>query len=188
MANDVTNVSTGKPKIAGAVFRAPLGTTLPTDSTSTLAEGFKALGYVSEDGVTNANSMESDNVKAWGGNIVLTMQTDRPDTFKFTLLEAMNTEVLKAYYGDGHVTGTLAAGITVKANVEDVGEASWVIDMVLRGNVAKRIVIPDGMVSETGDVVYVDNDPIGYELTITAMPDEQGNNHYEYIKKPGTGE
>lgn len=183
MANTVNNVSTGKPKVSGAVFRAPLGSTLPTDATTALDAAFVAMGYVSEDGLSNENSVESDNVKAWGGDIVLATQTDREDKFSFTCIESMNLEVLKAYYGSENVTGTLAEGITVTANTKDLGAHCWVFDMVLRGGGYKRIVVPNGMVSETGEVVYVDDEPIGYELTITAMPDTSGNTHYEYIKR-----
>ena len=75
----VSNVSTGKPKVAGAVFRAPLGTTLPTDASTALASTFKELGYVSEDGVTNTNSPDSDTVKAWGGATVLVVQNEMSD-------------------------------------------------------------------------------------------------------------
>ena len=35
---NVENVTTGKPKVGGAVYRAPVGTTLPTDATTALNE------------------------------------------------------------------------------------------------------------------------------------------------------
>ena len=47
---NTSNVSTGKPKVTGAVYRAPVGSTLPTDATSALNEVFKSLGYVSDGG------------------------------------------------------------------------------------------------------------------------------------------
>lgn len=182
-----SNVSVGKPNVTGAVFRAPLGTSLPTNAREDLAEGFNDLGYVSEDGVTNSNSPSSQNIKAWGGAIVYAYQNEKPDTMKLKLIEALNPEVQKAVYGSDNVEGTLESGITIKANAKEAEEAAWVIDMALRENTMKRIVIPDGKVTQVGDIVYVDNDVIGYDLTITCLPDESGNTHYEYlVRVPNT--
>ena len=56
--------------------------------------------------------------------------------------------------------------------------------MVLKGGILKRVVIPSAKITELGDISYTDEDAIGYEVTLTATPDEDGNTHYEYIKKP----
>lgn len=182
MANTATNVTTGKPKVGGAVYWAPLNTTLPTDTTSALDTAFKSLGYISDAGVTNDNSPSSENVKAWGGDTVLSMQTDREDSFSFTLLEALNVEVLKVIYGADNVSGSLLEGLDIQATADELTAGAWVIDMVLKGGKAKRIVIPNGKVSEIGTITYKDDEAVGYEITITDIPDNSGVYHYEYIK------
>lgn len=176
-------VTVSKPKKGGAVYRAPLGTTLPTDATTALDPAFASLGYISEDGLVNSNSPESDSIKAWGGDTVFTYQTGKEDTFQATFIEGLNIEVLKMIYGADNVTGTLDTGIAIKANADEQDGASYVIDMILRGGILKRVVIPEAKITEIGDITYADEEALGYETTLTATPDEEGNTHYDYIVK-----
>lgn len=183
MANEAiaTNVAAGKPKLAGAISFAATSTTLPTSASEALDAGFVSLGYCSEDGLTNAQDRSSTDIKAWGGDVVLSVQDEKTDTFSFTLIESLNTSSLKAYFGDDNVIGDLANGITVKANSKELPEKAWVVDMILRGAL-KRIVIPKGKVTATESITYSDGAAVGLGVTVTAYPDSSGNTHYEYIK------
>ena len=176
-----SNVSAGKPKVTGAIFIAPVGTSLPTDSTTALATAFVELGYASDAGVVNSESRETETIKAWGGDTVLKPFTGKEDTFQFTLIEALNVNALKLVYGDSNVTGDLTNGITIKSAAEDLDYHSFVIEMVLNGAI-KRIVIPSAKVTEVGDITYADGEAIGYDTTLSAVPDAAGGTHYEYIK------
>lgn len=184
--NTVTNVTVGKPKVAGAVYVAPTGTTLPTDATTALNAGFVGLGYCSEEGLTNANTRSSADIKAWGGDIVLSIQDEKTDTFSLTFIETLNINVLKEVFGSGNVSGSLSAGITVNVNSTELTERSWAIEMVMRGSTVKRIIIPNGKITATEDITYTDNEATGFGVTITAYPDSSGNTHYEYIKTVST--
>lgn len=178
--SNTQNVTYGKPKVGGAIYSAPLGTALPTDATTALDEAFLSLGYVSEDGLINENTPESETIKAWGGDTVLTVQTGKEDSFSYKLIEATNINVLKEVYGSSNVTGTLETGITIKANSKDLEEHVIVIDMILK-NSLKRVVVPVAKIAEIGEIAYQDSDAIGYDTTINASPDASGNTHYEYI-------
>ena len=181
---DVRYVTAGRPKTGGAVFRAPAGTAVPTDATTALGEAFVDQGYVSDAGVVNNNSPSSESVKAWGGDPVLDLQTEKPDTWALTLISVKDVAVLKTVYGEENVTGTLETGITVTANAKELPSSVWVIDQVLRGGTLKRTVLPDAKITEIGEITYSDSAAVGYPLTLSAYPDASGNTHYEYIVNP----
>lgn len=185
MAQITENVTASKPKIAGGIWVAGTDATLPTDTTTELDPAFKALGFVGDEGIKNSNSASVKKIKAFGGTNVLSIQEEKPDEFKLKFIEALNVDVLKMVYGDSNVTGTLETGITVKANAAELPSKAFVIDLILRDGTLKRTVIPNGAVTEVGEITYSDADAVGYDTTISAFPDESGNTHYEYIKKAG---
>lgn len=180
--NNAQNVSVAKPKVGGAIFVAPLGTELPTDATTALDVAFENVGYISEDGVVNTNSPDTDTIKEWGGASVGKIDNGKDDTWQFTMIEALNLAALKLVYGPDNVSGTLKEGITIKANSNEQADVCMVIDMILKGGALKRVVLPSAGVSEVGEVTYAATSAIGYQTTLLATPDAEGNTHYEYIK------
>lgn len=176
-------VTAAKPKIGGAVYRAPAGTSLPTDASTALAGAFVAVGYNTEDGVIRSINQDTEVVKAWGGDVVLVLENGKTETLQFSMLDAHSVEALKIYNGDENVTGSaLATGISVKSNNKEKGGHVFVIDMIESGNTLHRIVIPNGVVTELEDITYVDNAAVAYGVTITAVADSSGNSSYDYFK------
>lgn len=185
MAESVNAVTTGKPRVGGGIYWAPIGTQLPSDATTTLAAAFKSLGYISQDGYSNTNSPSSETIREWGGSVVLTPQTEKTDTFSFTLLQHEDVEVLKVAHGDSNVTGTIASGITVTATDTELEDHIWVIDEILRDNVLSRTVIPCAKVTEIGEIVHNGSNAISYPVTLTAMK-TNGFTHKVYLKQQTT--
>lgn len=183
--SDATKVTAGKPMISGSVFRAPLGTALPTSATDTLNSAFEELGYISDAGVVNSNSPSNTPIKAWGGDTVLDVQTEKPDTFKMAFIEALNAEVLKTVYGDENVSGTLESGLTIRANSKEQNTQCLVIDMILKDGAAKRIVLPNCKVTAVADITYADSSAVAYDTTLSCYPfeDYDGDTHREFIIK-----
>lgn len=182
MAN-TNNVSFGKPAITGAISIAPAGTELPTDAITPLGGDFKNLGYISDDGLTNSLSIETESIKAWGGDTVKVLQTGKEDTYSFKCIEVLNQAVLETVYGAKNVTGDLDTGLKIVSNSTPLPAQSYVIDQIVNANVLKRIVIPAASITEIGDIVYKDDEVTGYELTVSALPNEEGATNIQYIQK-----
>lgn len=186
MGNTASNVTAGKPRTTGGVYTAPASTTLPTDASTALANTYTCLGYVSEDGLEVERSADSSTAKDWGGETVAVLENGFEESYHLTLIETMNADVLKAVFGAANVTGTLATGIKVSVKPGEHTPCVWVFDMILRGGVLKRIVVPNGVITEIGTTTYSGSDVTGYEITIMALPDGTGYTSYEHLKTPTT--
>ena len=185
MAQTVANVVAAKPKATGGVLRGPVGTALPTNSSTAPNAAFLALGYVGEDGLTYTPARSTDKKKAWGGDIVKVVQTEYSETWSFLLIESMNAEVLKAVHGSANVattaatvsTGTLQA---VKSNGDVLPREPWVFEM-FEGTSKRRVVLPAAQITEVGEVQFTDGELVAYPVTLEAFEDATGNNSYSYL-------
>lgn len=184
MAVDADNVSFGKPKATGAVYVAPAGTTVPTTAWESLDAAFKNMGYVSEDGLVNSVEADTENVNAWGGDLVLVGQTTFTEMFTVNLLETQ-AEALKVYYGEDNVVEEGDGSLTVTQTSEMLPNVVVVFDLVMTGGRIKRIVIANAQIADrSGEITYVDGEPITYPAQFVAYPDANGQTHVEYIATP----
>lgn len=170
--------------IGGGIAFAPAGTTKPTAANTALDSAFTNVGYVSDGGVTRGIALGSNNVKEWGGTVAAALSTDKTETFQFKVIEAYNVELMSMVFGKAN--GTLETGITVESNNFAQDEHVWVITMLEVNGNGHRIVIPRGVITGIGNIVYVNTDVVGYDLTITAIADDTGTAVYEYYAA-GTG-
>lgn len=173
MALDSSNVRVA---VTGAVQIGDTGATAPTDGDTEWTEGTD-LGYVGEDGVTETRDRSSEQIRAWqNGDVLREVVTEASLTYTFILVET-KAETVELYYGN---TVDATDGSIPIVPTKTGGRKSFVID-VIDGDDFIRTYIPSGEVTEVGDQVYANGEPIGYEVTITAYPtdaiqDDAGTN------------
>lgn len=170
------NVIAGKPKVGGAIFRAPLGTALPTDAATALPGAFVELGYVSSDGFARSINKGYEAITAWGGDEVLKSRTEHSVGFSFTLIEDLNGDVHEAKWGTAAVTQTAATAshgnlVTVSYEGVDTEPAVWVLDMEDQGKL-HRVVFPYATdTTESFEQTFSDSEAVGLPFEVTAYRD-----------------
>jgi hypothetical protein len=171
--------------LTGAVLSAPAGTAGPVDPTTAWAAAWINLGWISEDGVTEAYSDDSNEIKAWqGGTTVRTVITGSTATYAFTAIET-NEEVLARYHKGSTITpGTGFSTIEIAAAQAD--SRAWGFDVVDGANHI-RIILERAEVTERGDITYNNSDAIGYEMTVTAYPNDAGVVAVKLVDADGFG-
>lgn len=184
-SQDSTLVSAAKPASQGGVsYAAPTGSTLPVDVTTALDAAFVKHGYISDDGLKNVVNKETDDIVAFGGDVVLTVTKSRKETFELTFIQSLDPEVQKEVYGADNVAMDVVTGLTtIRHNALELPHRAFVFEVLMTGDKIKRIVVGDGKVTEVGDVEYKDGAPIGYPVTVTTFPsaDLEGDTAREYI-------
>lgn len=184
MANTASNVVAGVPLATGGVLLGTDAAVAPTDATSPLV-GFNAAGYIGEDGVTETNERSTDRVRAWGGSTVKVVQSEHTVTYQFTFLETLNGDVLRAVYGEDNVdttAATVSSGTLHAVKVNGATLPHMPYDFEVKDGDAKiRIYVPDGQITEVGDITYSDTEVIGYQVTVEAFEDAEGNKAYKWM-------
>ncbi|MGW1836318.1 phage tail tube protein [Streptomyces sp. NPDC002067] len=176
------NANAVRVALSGAAYVGPSGTVGPTDSESTWPAAVTDIGWISDDGITESNSSDSTEIKGWqGGQTVRKVISSSEMTFQFTAIETSKA-VLELYHkGSKVITTSGKSVLAVKAPGAD--RRFFGFD-VIDGDSHVRIVIPDGEVSETGDITYKSDEAIAYELTITAYPGLDGTVAFKYSNDP----
>ena len=184
--NNKKNVSLGKPKKTGCLYYAPAGTALPTDATTALSATYTCVGYLSEDGVTNATDTDTTDINEMGGIKVLSEISGYGETWQFNMIET-NEASLKLRFGTANVTVT-ADKLTVYHAIPSGESLVLVFEIAMTGNRVKRIVVADGTITEFDDTTYSAGDAIGYGVTMSANPSDliNGATSVEYIANVAT--
>lgn len=178
--NDSTMVSLGKFKVGGYAYWAPSGTALPTDSSTSLAAAFKLLGYLSEDGLTNATDTDTTEIKDANGTTVMKVITSYAESYQFALLEVLRAEAAKMRYNSNAVTGT-DKSMTIKHQMPSDEDFVLVFEIAMSGDIKDRLVIGNGTRAEFGDRQVHAGDAQVYDTTVSANDMGNGVTAIEYI-------
>lgn len=168
--------------VTGAVYSAPKTATRPTSATSALT-GYNDHGYIGDGGVTETRDRSTNQIRAWqNGALVREVVTESSIKYQFILLETKK-ENIELYYG-----AKVAANGSIKINPAKTGGRRMFAIDVIDDDELIRVDVPDGEVTEVGDQVYVNGDPIGYEVTVTgyAITDDVTGETYSAVKWYGS--
>jgi hypothetical protein len=129
------------------------------------------VGYISEDGFSYTVEQASNDTRAWGGDLIRRITNEFGLTFTFTMVEH-NANSVAAFYGNGSASAWEVKNVIVRK--------AWVAH-ITDGAKIRRIVVPDGEVTERGDVTFATADVVGYPITVTAYPNATGTYAFEYL-------
>ena len=154
--------------VDGIVSTGVSGTAVaPSSAVSVLGTGWKDLGYVSEDGVTESTSVSSEKIRAWQkAKVVRTTVTEGAVSWKLVLIQT-SPETVALYHG-----GTVATDGSIVVDPTKTRPIIAVNIDVLDGTEIIRSYAPEAQVTEVGDLVYQNGAAIGYEVTIEASHNE----------------
>ena len=150
---------------------------LPTDATALNAGLFTGTGLLTDDGITESTSQDYNDIFAWQGNaLVASLPGEYVQTFKFAALQQSLINLGLQFPGSTIAQTAYGASVVQKAPVRD--PRTWVIHGI-DGARLQRIVVPQGQITERGDVIWSSQDVTVYEWTVKCFPDS-ANQAYAY--------
>lgn len=168
--NDIVNVSTARGIVGGYLFSAPRTSAVLSaiaslsDMTAPLPPAFENLGYVASDGITESESASTRTDTDMDGRPIGTTRFDRTETVRVRLVESRKESVSERH---GHANVEVADGVAiVHHNNLPREHRVYVAELVLDSGRRWRKVIPDGQVTEVGDLALSSTELVGREIAI----------------------
>ena len=158
----------------GRIYVGAVGSTPPTNATSSPDAAFFDLGYVSEDGPALTPAKTSEALMGWQSFFQLRRFVTGIDfSVTFALLQH-NQETIKLAMGGGTWTGTTQF---TPADPSTLDERALILD-VQDGSRTHRWYFPKGIITDTGEIRY--NRAGGAMFTLTYAPElSEGDNLFE---------
>lgn len=177
----------------GGGWVSDLGTnnlSVPEDLDSVPA-GLLALGAISSDGLVYGFNEDQESFTPWGLTAPFRTQTTTSvRTFGCTLWETNRGSVKSVFYRlavedvELDENGEFAFAETASPSPD---RRSWMFD-VMDGSTIERFFVPEGEISDRSDVTFQNSSMAGYEITVTAYPDNDGVTVYHLgrVSLPGS--
>jgi hypothetical protein len=165
----------------GGVYTTDAGATAvaPINASSALHVNFKALGAISDDGISESSEQDTTEIYIWqGATLARKIFGQYKKTYKFAAAE-LNLVTAGISWSGSTITQT-AEGLTVAEKPPSTDIRQWVIHGI-DGNRAQRIYIPKGEVTSRGEEVWSSGAITVREYELSAYVDESGFVDYRFI-------
>lgn len=191
------NVLVGAPDVTASggalIGNVATAADIPGDATEALNAALKAVavGYLGNDGVTKTVDRQTEKIKDWNGDTVVVLTSEHTVTLKLTFMESANAALLKGVYGTENVTISKTGGmekIKLVENADALPHNSYTFEIKGAEDAKIRVFAPDAQVTSVGDVTFVKNDVIKYEVELECFADENNVKLYQFIDRKADDE
>lgn len=152
------DVKLGIGDVSGMFYHAPAGTALPATASETLAQEWKEVGYVSQDGLSVSVSASTDSIKDWGNRSVRVFVTESEETAQSTVITTTK-ETLETVLGTANVSeasGTITASLSL-ATLPPEEAFLWRMkdgdDMIIVGCTKGQVTALDSLSFQPGSAI-----------------------------------
>lgn len=193
---DRANVFTGAPdvSVSGGFFigKPVLDPSLfPKNATESAAEvaeraGLTTAGYISNEGVTETENRSTEAIRDWNNDVIEYVESEYGIQLTTTFAEAANADVLKAIYGAENVEVT-EGSVHVRKGSRPTETVGLMFDIKGKGGRRGRAFAAEATVSTVGEISYIKNGLIQYNVTIDVLNDATGAYLHTWFDTSGDG-
>lgn len=164
-------LTSGEVRLApfGHVYVAPVGSTIPTSTTSPFNASWRELGYVSEDGVAFTPSVDINDINAWQSKVPVKRSLTGIDfDVKFTLLQTTQLASSLFFFGEDWTVAGSDATLSVTSN-PTLDERALAVEYTDDEGNLNRIILPRALVTDREDLTLNRSDAVQWGVTLKAL-------------------